>query len=51
MFPDVRLRRLRKSGPIRDLVAEYMIEVKDLIQPFLLLKVKIRPSQSIQCLA
>ena len=40
MFPDVRLRRLRKSGPIRDLVAEYMIEAKDLIQPFFVIEGK-----------
>lgn len=40
MYPTTRLRRLRKSAPIRDLVSEYQIESKDLIQPFFVIEGK-----------
>jgi porphobilinogen synthase len=38
MYPVVRLRRLRKTSWMRDLVAEHYILPKDLIQPFFIIE-------------
>ncbi len=38
MYPEVRLRRLRKSAWMRDLVAEHIVMAKDLIQPFFVIE-------------
>ena len=38
MYPDVRLRRLRTSSWIRDLLAETVLLPKDLVQPFFVIE-------------
>jgi len=38
MYPDTRLRRLRKTKPIRDLVADHRLDPSDLVQPFFIIE-------------
>lgn len=49
MYPITRLRRLRKTKAIRDLVAENNLEAKDLIQPFFVIEGK-KKSEAIDTL-